>query len=65
MITVELTNEEALMFRKFQEYHEPIGYFLGYMESLKLVDLRNMSIQMDIDNNGVIAHTSITRHYRK
>ncbi len=62
--TVEMTTEDALLFRKFREHQETIGYLLGYMESLKLVDLRNMSITMDIDNVGIVQHTSFTKHFR-
>lgn len=63
--TVQLTEEEALAFTLFRKHQEAVGYIVGYMESLNIVDLRNMSITMDIDGNGVIGHTSITRHFRK
>lgn len=65
MTNVELTDEDAIMFLKFRERQALIGYLVGYMDSLKLVDLRNMSITMDTDNNGMVGHTSITRHFRK
>lgn len=61
---VEMTTEDALLFTKFRQHQEAVGYILGYMESLKLVDLRNMSITMDIDSNGIVQHTAITRHFR-
>jgi hypothetical protein len=63
-VTIQLSEEDALLFTKFQQHHETIGYLLGYMESLKLIDLRNMSVTMDIDNIGIVQHTSITRHFR-
>lgn len=62
---IELTEEEALLFAKFREHQEVIGYLLGYMESIHVYDLKNMSLTMDIDNNGIVQHTSITRHFRK
>lgn len=65
MIKVELTDEEAYLFREFQKRYEFIGYLVGYMDSIKAFDLRNMSIEMDIDQNGIVQHTSFTRHYRK
>lgn len=65
MNTIDLNNEEAVLFLKFRERQEIIGYLIGYMDSLNLVDLRNMSVTMDIDNNGIVGHTSITRHFRK
>lgn len=65
MTKIELTDEEALLFLQFQKNYEVIGYILGYMDSLKTYDLRNMSITMDIDNTGTIRHCSFTKHFRQ
>lgn len=61
---IELTDEEAKLFIEFQKHHEMIAYLLGFMDSLNVSNLKNMSITMDIDNLGVVAHTSLTRHFR-
>lgn len=63
-ILVELTAGDAILFQEFQRRYEVIAPLVGYMDSLKVLDLRNMSLQFDIDKNGVISHTSITRHFR-
>lgn len=63
-ILVELTGPEAIMFREFMKRYETIAPLLGYMDATGIFDLKNMSIQIDIDKNGVVGHTSITRHFR-
>lgn len=65
MTQIELTDEEGVLFLKFREHQEVIGYLLGYMESLNIIDLRNMNITLDIDGNGLVGHTSMTKHFRK
>lgn len=62
---VELTEQEAHLFREFMKRYEVIGYLVGYMESFGMFDMRNANISIDIDNDGIIQHTSVSRHYRK
>ncbi|MCX6822103.1 MAG: hypothetical protein NTW30_04985 [Candidatus Aenigmarchaeota archaeon] len=65
MLTViELTKEDAKLFIEFQKHYVPVAHLLGYMDTLGLSDLKNMSIVMDIDSDGKVAHTSFTRHFR-
>lgn len=65
MTKIELTDEEALLFVQFQKHHEIVAYIVGYLESMKMVDLKNASVQMDIDPNGIITHCAITKHFRR
>jgi len=65
MTKVELTDEDALLFIEFQKHYEMIGYIIGYMNSIGVSDMKNMNITLDIDNNGIVQHTSFTRHFRK
>lgn len=65
MTTLILTDEEIELFKNLQKHHEVIGYLIGYMESLKLTDLKNVNIQLDIDDKGIVGHMSITKHYRR
>lgn len=65
MTTLQLTDEEAKLFMEFQKRHEVIGYVVGYMESLNMFDLKNMEITLNMDNEGIIKHMSLCRHYRK
>ncbi len=63
-VVIELTPTDAMLFQAFQKRYEVIGQIVGYMEAVNIFDLKNMTIQMDIDNTGTVKHTSITRHYR-
>lgn len=63
-ILIELSPSDAFLFEQFQKRYDVIGQLVGYMEAVKIFDLKNMSIQMDIDNLGIVKHTSITRHFR-
>lgn len=63
-ILVELSPTDALLFAEFQKRYEVVAPLVGYMDAIKVFDLRNMSLQFDIDKAGVISHTSITRHFR-
>lgn len=63
-ITVNLSQEEAFLFAEFQKRYEVIAQLVGYMETVRIFDLKNMSIQIDIDSNGIVKHTAITRHFR-
>lgn len=64
-IKVELTEEDAYLFKEFMKRIDVIGYIIGYMDATGVSELRNASITMDIDNNGIIQHTSITKHFRR
>lgn len=63
-ITTLLTSEELLMLKKFQEYQEPLVFLIGFMDALKIRDLKDMQITMDIDHQGVIKHTTALQHSR-
>lgn len=63
--TIELTTDEAHAFKKFREYQDIIGYFIGHLDSMAVKDMRNSQIILDVDNLGVISHVSITKHFRK
>jgi len=65
MTKIELTDEDALLFIKFQQHYDTVGYIIGFMESTGILNVKNSSITMDIDKDGIIQHTSITRHFRK
>jgi len=62
---IELTDEDAMLFMKFQQYYDVIGYLIGFMESTGMYNIKNSSITIDIDKDGIVQHTSITRHFRK
>lgn len=66
-MAIYLTSDEAFAFKKFQEYHEVISFMIGYFDSshLKLKEMRNTQVVLDIDNNGIISHMAITNHFRK
>ena len=63
-VVVEMTQSDAFLFEQFQKRYDVIGQLVGYMEAVKIFDLKNMTIQMDIDATGMVKHTSITRHFR-
>lgn len=65
MTTISLSDEDAVLFIAFQKRYEVIAPLVGYMDSLNLIDLKNMSIVLDIDPQGVVGHMAITRHFRK
>ena len=64
-INVELNDEEQKLFIEFRRRLEVIAPIIGYMDTLGLMDMRNTQITLDLDNNGTVAHMSLTRHYRK
>lgn len=64
MITIELTEDEARLFREFQRRHDVIAPIIGYFDSLGVIDLRSTNMMLDIDERGVIKHMAITKHYR-
>lgn len=63
-MTVDLSDEEAMLFLKFQEHYQVIAPIMGYMSSLKLMDISNTHIGLDIDAYGKIKHMEITKHFR-
>lgn len=64
MIQISLTDEDALLFIEFQKHYQIVAPIVGYMSSLKLVDISNTHIGLDIDAFGMIKHMEITKHYR-
>lgn len=64
LTTVQLTEEDAYLFREFQKRYQVLAQLVGCMDSLKIVELKNVSVLMDIDNKGKVCHTAITSHYR-
>ena len=64
-INVELSVPEAMLFREFMRRRDFIGYLTGYMDSLGLLELKNASIELDIDDAGIVRHMAITKHYKK
>ncbi len=64
MVVLELQNDEAVLFREFQRRYDIIAPIVGYMESLKIMDISNSQIILDIDDKGLVKHMAITKHYR-
>lgn len=65
LITIELTNDQATLLRDVEKYYDVLGYLIGYMDTLNVKTLRNMSITLETDDKGIVRHTSFTSHYRK
>lgn len=65
MTTLELTDEEAGLFLEFQKHYKVVAPIVGYMSSLKLVDLSNTQVVLDIGQTGLVQHMAITKHYRQ
>lgn len=63
-IPVYLTADEAMLFVEFQKNYQIIAHLLGYMSSIHADTLKNTHLAFDIDNEGKISHTAITKHYR-
>lgn len=64
LIKIELAQDEAVLFRIFQRDHAIIAPICGYMESLSVMDISNSQLILDIDQNGLVKHMSITKHFR-
>lgn len=62
---VYLSPDEALLFVEFQRRYQTIASIIGNMEGMGLINLKNSSLTLDFDMNGVIQHSSITSHFRK
>lgn len=60
---VELDDTEALLFIEFRKHIDIIGYLVGYLQSFS--DINNCNVSLDIDKDGIIQHTAITKHFRK
>lgn len=63
-IPVYLTEDEAKLFVEFQKRYQVIAHLIGYMDSINIFELKNSSIQLDIDTTGKVSHTAVTKHYR-
>lgn len=63
-VQIDLKPEEAMLFVEFQKNYQVVAYLLGYLSSLKIAEMNNTNLTMDIDSNGKVSHTSITKHYR-
>jgi len=61
---VYLTPDEALLFIEFKKRYHIIAPLIGYMETMRIPDLKEASVVMDIDSSGKVSHTAITKHYR-
>ena len=61
---VYMTEDDIKLFLVFQKNYQPVAHLLGCMDSLNIQDFKNVSIVMDIDQNGKLQHTAITKHYR-
>lgn len=65
LITIELTTEQATLLRDVERYYDVLGHLIGYMDTLNIKALRNMSITLETDDKGIIRHTAFTSHYRR
>jgi ArsR family metal-binding transcriptional regulator len=65
MVVIELTDEEAELFKEFRRRYDVIAPLVGYMDSMNILDLKNMNIVIDINQEGIVAHMAVTRHYRR
>lgn len=61
---VYLNESDAKLFILFQQHYQTVAHLLGCMEGLNIKDLKNVSVNMDIDKDGRLLHTAITKHYR-
>lgn len=62
---VYLSPDEAMLFMAFQKNYQVVARILGSMDALRINDISNASLTMDFDRDGLITHSSITKHYRK
>lgn len=62
---VYLDPDEAMLFVAFQKNYRTVAHILGSIDALGLNSISNASLTMDFDRDGIISHTSITKHYRK
>lgn len=64
MTNVQLTDEDALLFIQFQKNYQILAPIVGYMTSLKIIDISNSQLVLDIDSQGKVGHMAITKHFR-
>lgn len=62
---VYLDPDEALLFLAFQKNYHVVAQVLGVMDSLGIKTLANGSLTLDFNSDGIIQHSSVTKHYRK
>lgn len=60
LIKVELNNEDALLFVKFQKRHA----FIKLMESMGAFDIKSGSLTIHFDQYGGIGSVDVNRHFR-
>lgn len=63
-VTIELTEDEQRLFLEFRRRINVIAPIIGYLDSFNRFDLCNTNISLDLDKEGIIKHTVITKHYR-
>lgn len=63
-IPVYLTIDEARLFVEFKKRYKVIAYILGFMESMRLDDMKETNVVLDIDKGGIVSHAAITKHFR-
>lgn len=56
---IELTEEDALLFVKFQKRHA----FIRLMESVGAFDIKTGCVKINFDNKGQIGSIDVDRHY--
>jgi hypothetical protein len=56
--------ENSELLQLFKERYEVIAPILGYLDTMKLIDLSNTQMVLDFDKDGHIKHMSLTKHYR-
>ena len=64
-LPVYLSTDEAKLFLAFQKNYHTIAQVLGVMDSLGVKNMANGSLTLDFNSEGMIQHSSITKHYRK
>ena len=60
MNTIELTNEDALLFAQFQKRYA----FIKLLESLGAFDIKSGNIKINFDEIGAIGVVEVNRYYR-
>lgn len=63
-IPVYLTTDEARLFVEFKKRYKVIAYILGFMDSMKIEDMKETNVILDIDKGGVVSHAALTKHFR-
>ncbi len=63
-IPVFLTADEARLFVEFKKHYKVIAYLVGFMESMKIEDMKETNIMLDVDKQGIVSHAAITKQFR-